>query len=360
VAGVGDGIVAVALPLLATSLTRDPLAIASVVAAQGVPWVAVGALWSALPGDRRTVVGLVNTARAMTLAAVGLLAAIGHHTILGIQLAAMIVGLGEALADRAEAESADVARLSTRGMIGVGLGLALGGFLYEVLPATPFLVDTAVFTLASTFVLLVRVEIGPATSPSHHALTKDARIIAFAAAAAGAAAGAVAGVLVLFALDDLGLGAPAFGVLLAGMAVAAALGGTAAPELVRVVPLRWAIAIAAALAGAGPIVAVEVADPSRPLYAAAALGAGMSGAAAVAVLVRARLYVVTAGRLDAAVMARFRLIVWASAPVGAALGGWLARSQGVPAVLRWSAVGWTIALVANALVRNQLTPPMTA
>jgi len=52
-AGVGDGVVAVALPLLAANVTRDPLAIAAVVAAQHLPWVVVHAGWRFVNADRR-------------------------------------------------------------------------------------------------------------------------------------------------------------------------------------------------------------------------------------------------------------------------------------------------------------------
>ena len=53
---------ATALPLLAVNISRDPLAIAGVVAAQHLPWIAVALGWRLVAGvDRRTVIGLVGS-----------------------------------------------------------------------------------------------------------------------------------------------------------------------------------------------------------------------------------------------------------------------------------------------------------
>ena len=57
---------------------------------------------------------------------------------------------------------------------------------------------------------------------------------------------AVLGVLVLFALDDLGLGAPSFGVLLGALAAGATLGGLVAEA--------FGVAVAVAVAGGVPAV----------------------------------------------------------------------------------------------------------
>ena len=58
-AGVAEGVVATALPLLAANLTQDPLAIAGVIAAQHAPWIVVALL------------RLVDEVRGETLRAAG-------------------------------------------------------------------------------------------------------------------------------------------------------------------------------------------------------------------------------------------------------------------------------------------------
>src|SRR3954464_13589435 len=49
----GDGMLAVALPLLAASLSRSPVAVSTVVAARTAPWLAFGLLAGGLVGPGR-------------------------------------------------------------------------------------------------------------------------------------------------------------------------------------------------------------------------------------------------------------------------------------------------------------------
>jgi hypothetical protein len=349
VAGVGDGVVAVALPLLAANLTRDPLAIAMVVALQHAPWVLVHAGWRFLHTDRRTVVGLVDTMRAVTLGMLGLVAIAGKETVLDIQLAAVIVGLGEALTDGTETETDDVSGLSARGMLGMAVvGLPLGGVLYEIFPATPFLFEVFAFAFAALFALLVRRPVIPAVPVAVELDVPRPPVVigqvTLSASIAALAASSVLGVLVLFALDDLGLGAPAFGGLLAGMAVATAAGGFVAPDIGKWLGIRTSIVLGLLVAGAGHAAASQVADPDRPLVAALALGVAAAASMAAAVLLRSLL---PARRPDA--MRRFHLTVWSAIPLGALVGGWIARRRSVHEVLLWAAAAWVAAAIAAFL-----------
>lgn len=349
IAGVGDGVVAVALPLLAANLTRDPMTIAAVVALQHLPWTVVHAGWRFLRTDRRTVAGLVDTVRAVALGLLGVLAVAGKETILDIQLVAVVIGLGEALTDGIETETDDVSSLSTRGMVGMAVvGLPLGGILYEIFPATPFLFEVVAFAVAALFALLVRRPVMPPTeTPTELDVPERPVVIGqvtMSAALAAFAASAVLGVLVLFALDDLGLGAPAFGGLLAGIAVATAAGGYVAPEVARVLGLRTSIVVGLLVAAGGHVAASQLADPDRPLVSAFALGVTAAASMVAGVLLRALL---PARRPDA--MRRFHLIVWSAIPLGALAGGWIARRRSVHEVLLWAAGAWVAAAVAAFL-----------
>jgi hypothetical protein len=353
IAGVGDGVVAVALPLLAANLTHDPLAIAAVVAAQHLPWALVHVGWRFLRWDRRTLIGSVDTGRALILGLIGFLSLIGRETILGIQLAAFVVGLGEALTDGTETETGDVSGLSARGMVGLAVvGLPLGGILYEIYPATPFLFEVLAFAMAALFALLVRRPVVPphveaeVVPPAPRAAIPGTGAVTISAALATIATSAVLGVLVLFALDDLGLGAPAFGVLLAGLALATAAGGFVAPEVGTALGLKPGLVVAAAVAAAGYATASQVADPQRPIAGAVALGVAAGAGMIVAVLTRALLQR-NAGRAVAGpVLQRFHLAVWSAIPIGALLGGWLASQRSVHEVLLWTGVAWAGAALA--------------
>ncbi|MCU1484709.1 MAG: Antibiotic efflux protein [Actinomycetia bacterium] len=356
IAGVGDGVVAVALPLLAANLTHDPLAVAAVIAAQHLPWALVHVGWRFLRWDRRTLIGSVDTGRALILGMIGFLSLIGRETILGIQLAAFVVGLGEALTDGTETETGDVIGLSTRGMVGLAVvGLPLGGVLYEIYPATPFLFEVLAFAVAALLALLVRRPVVPPhvaadeIPPPPRALIPGTGAVTVSAALAAIATSAVLGVLVLFALEDLGLGAPAFGALLAGLALATAAGGFVAPEVGTALGLKPGLAVAAAVAAAGYATASQVADPDKPLAGAVALGVAAGAGMIVAVLTRALLQRNAGRAVTGPVLQRFHLAVWSAIPVGALAGGWLARRTSVHEVLLWSTVAWAGAAIAALL-----------
>jgi hypothetical protein len=365
-AGAGDGVVATALPLLAVDLTRDPLGIAAVVAAQHLPWVLVHLGWTRLRTDRRTLVGLVDTIRALMLGALGFQAVLGHETLLWIQLTALVVGLGEALTDGTESETTDVSGLSARAMLAMGgIGLPLGGFLFEIFPAVPFLAVVLAFAAAALYALLVG---RPVTPPAPVATELDdlddldddavppgVALITAAAAVGALAAAAAAGVLVLYAHDDLGLGAPAFGVLLAGLAGCTAAGALVAPELGHRLGVRPALVGALLVAAGGHAVASQVADPDTPILGAMALGVTAGGAMVASVLARAALQLHVGRPLTAAVLRPFHLTVWTAIPLGALAGGWIARESSVQEVFLWAAGAWLVAATL-ALLRPAERP----
>jgi hypothetical protein len=364
-AGVGDGVVATALPLLAVDLTRDPLAIAAVVAAQHLPWVLIHLGWPRVRVDRRTLVGLVDTVRALMLGALGLLAVLGHETLLWIQMTAFVVGLGEALTDGTESETADVSGLSGRAMLAMGVvGLPLGGILFEIFPAIPFLFEVLAFAAAGLYALLVGRPVKPPAperfgddDPVRAGPLPGMQIVTASAACAALAAAAAAGVLVLYAHDDLGLGAPAFGLLLAGLAGCTTVGAVAAPELGGRLGVRPARVAALLVAAAGHAVASQVAHPDRPWFGAMALGVTAGAGMVASVLARAALQLDAGRPVTASALRTFHLAVWSAIPVGALAGGWLARRSSVHEVLLWAAGAWVLAAVFSLLrPAKQISP----
>lgn len=373
-AGVGDGMAATALALVAAGLTRDPLAVAAVFAAQHLPWavVAMAGRSAWVDADRRTVLGLGVTLRAVAVAVVGLLTLAGAETVLALVVAALVIGVGEALADRAESD-AEVAGagsgfdqgLRRDAMVGLAVvGLPAGGLVYELAAALPFLLDVGVFALAALAALSLRAPLpgsptaggdpapsaGLARGTGVPALAPGTAAVTLVVAVSSAAASAVLGVLVLFALDDLGLGAPAFGLLLAGLAGSSALGALAAPSVGRVVGLRAGLALALVISGAGYVAAGLVGEASRPLVAAVALGAGAGGSMAVAVLGRALLHVGAGRVVEGPQLLAFHVRVWGCIPVGALVGGVAARTLGVPALVVASGLVSLVAAAASLVI----------
>lgn len=347
-AGAGDGIAAAALPLLAAELTRDPLAVAGVIAAQHLPWALTALVGTRLAGmDRRTVVGAADAVRAVAIGWLGLLVLAGAETLTAIQLTALAVGAGEALTDDAEQEVAtdagSLGAMTSRGLAGVAVvGLPLGGLLYEIFPATPLVVGVLVYALAGLYGLMLRAGVGVAATDgtsegSALHLPAGTRALTAVAVLSTGATSAVLGILVLFAVDDLELGAPAFGLLLGGLAVAAGLGGMVAPELGRLSGLRLGLVLSLAAAAAGYAAAASLADPGLPVLSALGLAAATAGSMAAAVLVRA-LLLARSGRRPALPLRGFHAAVWAAIVVGALAGGLVARQQSVVATL-WMAAG---------------------
>ncbi|MCT9820126.1 MFS transporter [Microbacterium sp. W1N] len=98
-----DGIGRTAVPLAATTLTSDPLAIAALGALAFVPWLLFG-----LPAgmivdrfDRRIVMAVANTLRAGVALWLAILAVGGGLTMPALLIGTLIFGLGETLFDNA-------------------------------------------------------------------------------------------------------------------------------------------------------------------------------------------------------------------------------------------------------------------
>ena len=349
--------VATALPLLAASSSQDPLAVAAVIAAQHAPWIVVALAWQLIAGaDRRTVVGLIDTVRALAVGYLGVVSLAGSETILKIQLVALVIGLGEALTGSVEEESDD-SRLSMRGMFGLAaVGMPLGGFLYEIFIAVPFLMDVLFFALAALFALFIR---RPVAAPASTAPVPRPQLapgtvpVALTGLIASVARSAVLGILVLFALHDLGLGAPAWGLLLAGLAAATATGAWVAPEVGSALGLRVGFAVAAVVASAALFTASRIADETSPLAAAAALGIGWATATTGGVLLRALLPAAAGRPVTGGALRAFHLVEWTGVCVGALAGGWLARRVGVGDVLAWAAAVWLLAGTSVLAVRRR-------
>lgn len=371
-AGVGDGVLAVALPLLAAGVSRNPLAVAAVVAAHHLPWGVLAATRRSVVGtaDQRTVLGLGATLRAAAVVVIGLLGLVGAETTALLVVAALVAGLGAALADGAEEEFAGLAEsepvvgerrrgeLRRRGMVAMAVvGLPLGGLVYELSAALPFLVDVGVYSVAALSALALRRPF-PGSAPASRPLADERAAlipalapgtgkVTLAVAGSTAAGSAVLGVLVLFALDDLGLGAPAFGFLLTGMAGAATAGALAAPTVGGVFGLRWGAGIALGVSGAGYATAGVLADPGRPLLAVVALGLGSGAAMMATVLLRALLHAAAGRALDSGALAGFHVRVWSAVPLGMLAGGAAAHAVGVPGAV--TAGGLLLALTALAM-----------
>src|SRR6266536_5005085 len=161
VAVTGQGMVLTAAPLLAASLTRDPLAVSVVTAASYAAWLIIGLPAGALV-DRwplRAVMVVTDVLRCVALGLFAVLTLSGHATVWSLAATVFLVGVGNCFFDPAaqSAIPAVVGRepaalahangkmwaLDTfgRGLAGPPLGAAAFGFA----AALPFGVESAAF-----------------------------------------------------------------------------------------------------------------------------------------------------------------------------------------------------------------------
>ncbi len=103
VSSLGDGVSHAALPLLALTLTREPMALAAVTAAGTLPWLLFGVLGGALVDrwDRRRTMWVMDAARAVLLAIPAAAAVFDVLSIPLLAAVAFLLGLGGLFFDTA-------------------------------------------------------------------------------------------------------------------------------------------------------------------------------------------------------------------------------------------------------------------
>ncbi|MFB7779191.1 MFS transporter [Streptomyces bauhiniae] len=358
VSSLGDGVSHAALPLLALSLTRDPMALAVVTAAGTLPWVLFGVLGGALVDrwDRRRAMWVTDVARAVLLAVPAVAAALDVLSIALLAAVAFLLGLGGLFFDTAASaylpdllgrdtvllERANSrlrgAQTAASGFVGPPVGSAL----LVVGRAVPLLADAVSFVVSA--VLVRSLPAVPRPVPlGGESLLRQARAgasyvfgdrlllgLALRPAVGNVAFLAVETVLALFAHDRLGVGAFGFGLLLTAEAAGGLLGAGVASFLGRRLGTGAALSCTAVVEGLAVLGLAGAPDAYVAGLALAVCGAGMG---ATMVLGPSLRQAVVPGHLMGRVASTSRMLAMCAAPFGAFLGGWLATAYGVRAPL---------------------------
>ena len=177
VTNLGDGLLLAAGPLLVTTLTREPLAVAMAVFLQQLPWVLLGIPAGAIIDrvDRRRLTIGVNLGRAAVLGLLAVTVATGTVSLPIIFVATFLIGTAETFADNAA--SALVATRVPREHLGIAnarltgtavmtnqlAGPPIGALLFGLGMAIPFGVD-AIAALSGA-VLIARMADRPWIAP---------------------------------------------------------------------------------------------------------------------------------------------------------------------------------------------------
>lgn len=340
----GDGVVALALPWLATLMTRDPLAIAAVTAAGYAPW-----LLFALPAgvltdraDRRRLILHADLMRCLLVVAIlalalappapgavwllaGLAFLLGCAEVLRDNAAQTIL---PALVDKADLEAANGQMWSAEQLMGRFVGPPLAGLLIGIGIALPFGLDAAMLALAAGLVWLIALPHRPGPAQGFRAalaegigwMRRDPALLrlALVLGAANFLAMATITVQVLFAQDVLGLGPAAYGLILSVGAAGAVTGSLGAPVMIRRLGVQPCLYLALATWAAGYAV---IGLSGQGVVMAAALFANLAASMlwnVITVSWRQR-------RIPGAVLGRvnsiYRFFGWGTMPLGALAGG---------------------------------------
>ncbi|MFC5765206.1 MFS transporter [Actinacidiphila bryophytorum] len=370
VSSLGDGVTYAALPLLALTLTRDPMALAVVTAAGTVPWLLFGVLGGALVDrwDRRRTMWVTDAARAALLAIPAVAAALDVLSIPLLAAVAFLLGLGGLFFDTAataflpdllgrDPALLERANSRLRGAQTAASGFAgppAGSALLALGRAVPLLADAVSFVLSA---LLVRsLPAAPLPVPeAREPLLRQARAgasyvfgdrlllgLALRPAVGNIAFLAVETVLALFARERLGIGASGFGLLLTAEAAGGLLGTGAASSLGRRLGTGTALTCTAAVEGLAVLGLAAATNAYAAGLALAACGAGMGATMVIGPSLR---QAVVPAHLMGRVASTSRMLAMCAAPFGAFLGGWLATAYGVRTPL-FAAAGLLLTMTA--------------
>ncbi|KQX13326.1 antibiotic transporter [Streptomyces sp. Root431] len=372
----GDSLRTAALPLLAASLTDDPLLIASVTACGFLPWLLFGLLGGAVADrvDQRRAMWAADLVRAALMAAFAVAVALGHAGIALLLVLAFALTTLQTLFDNAatallpalvptEALAAANARLMTGQQFAGGLLAApLVPALLLAGDAVPYAADAATYALAALLIASLRTG-GPERPPRPAGSTlrkemaeglatlrrdRPLRWLCTATTLCNIGMGALIATLVVHVTDGRQAGS-AGNTAYAATITAYAVGGVAGGFLARRVAERTGRIRAVALAGtfqtgclvlmgAVPVLAVSIAAMAVFGFMGTVWNVNQT------TLMQERAPEGMLGRIAAA----FRTLAVAGAPLGALLGGAAAAGWGphTPALLAAALFALAVASLA--------------
>lgn len=364
VSSLGDGVSHAALPLIALTLTRDPMALAVVTAAGTLPWLLFGVLGGALVDrwDRRRTMWVADAARAVLLAIPAAAAALDALSIPLLATVAFLLGLGGLFFDTAATAylpdllGRDPVLLERANSRLRGAQTAMSGFagppagsaLLALGRAAPLLADAVSFLLSAVLVRSLPAAPARSAPEARESLLGQARAgaayvfkdrlllgLALRPAVGNVAFLAVETVLALFAHDRLGIDTYGFGLLLTAEAAGGLLGAAIASTLGRRLGTGTALTCTAAVEGLAILGLAAAPNAYVAGLALAVCGAAMGATMVLAPSLR---QAVVPAHLMGRVASTSRMLAMCAAPLGAFLGGWLAATHDIRTPLYAAAV----------------------
>ena len=379
VSALGDGIYFAALPLLALTLTHNPILLGAMEACALLPWLCFGMLGGALVDrwDHRRTMAATDLFRFFLLVVLTVLVTSGAADIYLLFAAAFLLGTGQVFFDTASAafipevlQDRDLATLQRANSRLQGaqqtfegfVGPPTGSLLFTLGRAVPVLADALSF-LASCLTIWSLPQAPAKPAKPRRPLLREAREgaaylfgdrllmgLALRPAVGNFAFLAAGAILVLFLRDTLHLGTTAYGIYLTANAIGALIGASIGTRLAARVGTGTALTItagveAAALLGIGLAPNAWVAGAGE-----LTLGVGMGVTMGLSPAVR---QAIVPDELRGRVGATSRLIALCAGPLGALFGGWLAHVAGLRApFIAGAGILAVMAVVASRMTNN--------
>jgi MFS family permease len=353
ISSTGDGVFVTALPLLAATLTGDPVLIAGITIATRLPWLVLSMFTGAIADrmDRRRLMIFADLARFVVVGALGLSVLAGTVDIWQLYVCAFLLGAGETLhVNAAQAILPDLveadhlmqanARFGSAQIASAQfIGPPLGVMAFNAAASLPFLGDAVSFAGSALLVRSLPDEhaVAPPTSRIRDDIVEGLRFmwqnlairrITVILAAINFFYFAATSLLVLYNRQQLHGG----DVVYTAMFVGAASGTVAARFFVSRVTQRFGTVRTMALAvwlWASSIAGLAITNvPWVAIAMYVLLGTGTGRWWAVNTTARQR---ITPPRLLGRQNAAYRTVSWGVVPFGAAFGGLAARWWGLRA-----------------------------
>jgi MFS family permease len=371
-----DGLLRTAAPLLAISLTNDPVKISLIAAIVMLPWlffaIPVGALVDRV--DRRKAIALANAIRFLIAATVAVVVANEVMTIELLYLGAFIIGVCEVVSDTAaqamvpqlldetQYESGNSRLQMSETVVSQFVGSPTSGFLYAVAIFLPFIATSLGFLVAAVLILFVplqfqtdlRRNLGEATTarekfwPSllfglrYLYSNKQLFRLVMATTAIGFAFSASNSVVALYMVKDLGLAPTYFGVVLTIQGIGALLGAATATFWTKRYERSSVMAISMVLTG----ITVILTGLSPNIFVFTAIATATGYLISIwNILLMSTYQTIIPNELYGRIHGARRTLVWGLMPLGSIFGGFVARlGLNVPFL-----VGGTLATILAVL-----------
>ena len=263
ISNLGDGLALAAGPLLVASQTHDPLLVALAGLLQRLPWLVLGLYAGAIADrlDRRLLVVVVDLLRSAVLVVLAIAIVTGQVNVLVVLVAMLLLGVAEVFADTTSGtllpmvvDKADLGIGNARLMAGFLttnqlVGPPIGAALFAAGAAWPFVTQAVCVALGA--LMISRMSLPPVVRPGDRTRVRadivdgfrwtwgngPVRTLTLTIVTFNVTFGAAWSVLVLYAIERLGIGAVGFGLLTTVGALGGALGIASYDWLARHVSL---------------------------------------------------------------------------------------------------------------------------